>query len=166
MSKIVGFGSESFSVAIYIANRPGFAQYPELAKLKPLEPGEIEYIVTNTSNHWRKVFNVYAKFLSLLRSRKNSAVQDWRNYRDNHLLQSHSTEALLFSAPEFDRPGVVHIVAGKTHAAAMGLESVVWLDNSFAVDVKKALIICPYLDYRQLSDNRIERLIELVLKLE
>ncbi|AJQ95944.1 hypothetical Protein YC6258_03908 [Gynuella sunshinyii YC6258] len=157
-------GSESFSVAMYIANRPGFGQYPELAKLKPLESGEIAYIVANTSNHWRKVFNVYAKFLSVLRSRKNHSIQDWRSYRDDRLLQSHSTEALLFSPPEFGRSGVVHIVAGKTYAADMGLESVEWLDSWFAVDVKKALIVCPYLDYRQLSDNRIERLADLVLK--
>ena len=162
MNQLTGFGSRHFSIAMYIANRPDFAHYPKLAKLQPLGNGEIRHIIAHTGNHWRKIFNVYAKFMAALKSVDSSVSVDWRHYRDNYLLQSHSDEVLLFSPPDFNALNTVHIVAGKTYAAQLQLTSIVWLDRYFAVDPARRLIVCTYPDYRQLSDQRIKQLIQLV----
>ena len=41
-----------------------------------------------------------------------------------------------------------------------------WLDNDFAINPDIGLIVCPYFDYRQLSNIKIESLAELMLGLE
>ncbi|NIB43985.1 hypothetical protein HBA55_30565 [Pseudomaricurvus alkylphenolicus] len=163
--RAVGFGSEGYQLAFCIANRPPIDDYPHLNLLKPLVPGELDHIVGNTSNHWRKVFNVYAKFLMTLGDAPVQQWGSWQEYRDRRLLQADCREALLFSPPDTEKAEAIHIVAGKTYAAALGLNNLVWLDAHFAVDASRRLIVCPYLDYRQLSNERIERLAELVRQL-
>ncbi len=180
----VGLGSPSFRLAIYIANRPCNDHYPSLHLLQPLRSGELQHIVANNTNHWRKAFNVYAKLLFELEwpvfSKKiwgdigsakeecsgDCAIEEkchtWQQYRDNHFLQQHSAEALLFSAPDLSLPNVIHVVAGKTYASELDLPPLHWLDNHFAVNQASRLIVCPYLDYRQLSNERIERLAEMI----
>ena len=182
---MVGFGSTRFNIAIYIANRPHLEGYPSSTQLtpqlsphlspqlQPLLPGDIEYISQQTGNHWRKVFNVSAKFLFQLRTQEtersdnfSDSESSWQQFRDHSLYQQHSSEALLFSPPEFKDRDTVHIVAGKTYARALKLENLVWLDDYFAVNEAACLVVCPYLDYRQLSNVRIETLVSIVLKLQ
>lgn len=174
--RTVGFGGEGFDIAIYIANRPPIDNYPQLNCLHGLAKGELEHIVANCSNHWRKVFNVYAKFLLALQkltqqttSEKDTLVDAlrnisrWQNYRDHQLLQIGSREALLFSPPDLTRANTVHIIAGKTYASELQIEvPLTWEDNYFAINRSCKLIVSPYLDYRQLSDLRIEQLANLV----
>lgn len=198
-SDLIGLGSSSFRLAIYIANRPCNDHYPSLNLLQPLGSGELQHIVANNTNHWRKAFNVYAKLLfelewpafskkiwgdigsvkeecsgdcameygaiennSIDESAIEEKCQTWQQYRDNHFLQQHSAEALLFSAPDLSLPNVIHVVAGKTYASELDLPPLHWLDNHFAVNQASRLIVCPYLDYRQLSNERIERLAEMI----
>lgn len=127
--------------------------------------GELAHIVKHTSNHWRKVFNVYAKLLFdwyQSQSRKD-LPNTWQAYRDLALFQPHSQEALLFSPPQFDRDEhSFHIIAGKTYAANLNLPPLIWLDAYFAINKEYRLIVSPYPDYRQLSNARIARLIELM----
>ena len=159
----IGLGDKNYRVAIYIANRPPIDEYPSLAELRPLLPGEVQHIVTHTSNHWRKLFNVAAKF------RFELGVNDaetWQDYRDNQLLQPGSDMALLFSAPTFSRRDGIHIVAGKTYAADLGLTDLDWLDRFFAINRSQRLLVSPYLDYRQLSNQRISQLVDLVRELQ
>lgn len=163
----IGFGPQSYRLAFCIANRPPIDDYPVLDQLRPLAPAEIDYIVSNTSNHWRKVFNVYAKFLFELRGDQN-VVSTWQNYRDRHLLQAGSDEALLFNAPMFSSHSdeIVHVIAGKTYATALKLPfSLTWIDSYFAINVEYRVIVSPYLDYRQLSNERISILVRLVKSL-
>lgn len=177
---IAGLGGKHYNLAIYIANRPPLKEYQALDHLRALEPGELHHIVSQCSNHWRKVFNVYAKFLLCLQSAQRDASREraiptpshdrlisrWQDYRDSQLLQHDSREALLFSPPNFKQPNMVHIIAGKTYANQLDLDcSLEWLDNHFALNKRHRVIVCPYLDYRQLSNQRIEKLTELVLKL-
>jgi len=182
---LAGLGGSNSRVAIYLANRPPFDDYPQLDVLRPMLGGEVDHIVRNTSNHWRKVFNVYAKFVFEWSALAGSPLIEecngfkrWQDYRDRRLLQSGSVAALLFTAPNTDvvHPGgrsatepkpsecinseCINIVAGKTYAQQLGLAAeLVWLDAHFAVHVAKRIIVCPYLDYRQLSNERISRLI-------
>ena len=158
-NSLIGLGAENMRLAIYIANRPLNAQYPSLITLQPLVAGELQNIVANNSNHWRKVFNVFAKILWQIQwpQSTNNTASRWQDYRDQHLLQAHSYEALLFSPPDLEAPHI-KIVAGKTYAAALSLPPLKWLDAHFAVNKAHQLIVCPYLDYRQLSNERIAKL--------
>jgi len=161
----IGFGSKESCLNFYIANRPPIDDYPAMNKLHSLATGELAHIVKHTSNHWRKAFNVYAKLLFdwyQLQGRKDLPAT-WQTYRDLELFQPHSKEALLFSAPQFkkDNP-TIHIIAGKTYAAHLNLPPLVWLDSYFAINKELHLIVAPYPDYRQLSNERIARLIELM----
>lgn len=161
----IGLGAYNAPIKIYIANRPQLDDYPNLNELRGLAIGEITHIAKNTSNHWRKVFNVYAKFLFdwyLLQERKK-LPNTWQEYREQELFQTHSQEALLFSKPDFKtKEKAFHIIAGKTYAASLNLPSLIWLDAHFAINKEHRLIVTPYPDYRQLSNERITRLIELM----
>ncbi|MFY0664528.1 MAG: hypothetical protein JXQ97_07880 [Natronospirillum sp.] len=163
-SQPVGFGAVHSPIRFYIANRPPLDDYPSLDRLQSLVPGEIAHIVQHTSNHWRKVFNVLAKVLFDWYGQQghDDLPESWQAYRDQVLLQSHSQEALLFSAPDFSQSEPVHIVLGKTYAAALELPPLNWLDSHFAVNQAHRLVVSPYPDYRQLSNERIGRLIELI----
>lgn len=168
ISRPVGFGAGHAPISIYIANRPQLDDYPQLNELRGLVAGEITHITKNTSNHWRKLFNVYAKLLfdwHLLQKRENLPGK-WQEYRERELFQAHSQEALLFSPPDFEsHPHRAHLVAGKTYAASLNLPPLVWLDSHFAINNAYRLIVTPYADYRQLSNERIARLIELMKSL-
>ncbi len=137
--------------------------------LRGLAAGEIDHIVKNTSNHWRKAFNVYAKLLFDWHHEKNrkDLSASWQEYRDEKLFRAQSQEALLFSKPELDsETQSIHIIAGKTYAATLNLPPLIWLDSHFAINKKHRLIVAPYPDYRQLSNARIAQLIVLMKELE
>ena len=161
----IGLGSRNSNINFYIANRPPVDDYPAMTELRELVIGELAHIVQHTSNHWRKAFNVYAKLLFDWHQAqgRNNLPNTWQSYRDLELFQSHSREALLFSAPQLDNNHQsIHIIAGKTYAASLDLPPLVWLDQYFAINKELCLIVAPYPDYRQLSNERIARLIELM----
>jgi len=170
MKKIIqttGLGSDASSVNFYIANRPPIDDYPTMKELRSLAIGELDHIVKHTSNHWRKAFNVYAKLLFDWYQLQNRTdlPETWQAYRDCVLFQSHSQEALLFSPPQFDRHSAnLHIIAGKTYAGNLNLPPLIWLNTHFAINKEYRLIVAPYPDYRQLSNERISYLIELMRK--
>jgi len=167
----IGFGDNQFNFAVYIANKPNMLDYQNLSAVLPLIEGEIDVINQSCGNGWRKVFNVYSKLLYALDvehfdfSKRSST---WQNYRDKYLLQQKSKTALLFSAPQLSaNKKPVHIICGKGHAKALiangKLEvDLVWLDDEFAIDRVNKVIVCPYFDYRQLSNIKIERLADLL----
>lgn len=162
----VGLGAQGFKLAIYIANRPPLAPYLSLEDLRPLAAGEIKHITDQTGNHWRKIFNVSAKFLfELQQNCQQQTHSTWQQLRDQSLYQLDSEIALLFSKPDLRESNLVHIIAGKTYAQALGLDDLIWLDPHFAISPKTKLIVCPYLDYRQLSNARIAQLVGLVKQL-
>ena len=163
----IGFGDKHFNFAVYIANKPNMLEYQSLSEVTGLVEGEIDVINQACGNGWRKVFNVYAKLLYALDKTCfafSANAPTWQDYRDKHLLQIHSETALLFSAPQLDpSKETLHIICGKAHAKALinsGIlnADLVWLDDEFAVDSHNKLIVCPYFDYRQLSNIKIERL--------
>ncbi|WP_323814344.1 DUF6942 family protein [Cellvibrio sp. NN19] len=163
--KPIGFGSTNSSINFYIANRPPIDDYPAMNELRGLAAGELAHIVKHTSNHWRKVFNVYAKLLfdwHSLKQRKDIPAS-WQEYRDRELFQARSQEVLLFNAPQFENTDfTIHVIAGKTYAANLNLPPLIWLDTYFAINKEQRLIVAPYPDYRQLSNERIARLIEIM----
>ena len=169
----VGFGDKPFTIAVYIANKPTMTEYEDISAMQAMTAGDISHIGQVCGNGWRKVFNVYSKLLYALDPESflfSSRAATWQAYRDSFLLQQGSGTALLFSPPLLSDNHCIHIISGKTYAKALinagELDcSLIWLDEHFAIDVANKLIVCPYFDYRQLSNIRIERLADLMKEL-
>ena len=175
-----GLGDATARLRIYVAKAPPMAEFTGLDACVALLPGQIEQIYRHCGNGWRKVFNVYAKLVWALPAPWQPDLQDaqsWQQWRDRVLLQADSATALFFGVTGFGTNGfdanaeVLHIIAGRQHARdllAQGLlpetltGGLVWLDDEFAVARRLRLLVCPYLDYRQLSDIKITRLVQLV----
>lgn len=173
-----GFGCTQFTIAVYIANKPNMVEYENCVGMHAMIRQEITDIGVACGNGWRKVFNVYSKLLYALDSKMFSFSHKapiWQAYRDNFLLQQGSGTALLFSPPVFSSEllpdsNTIHIITGKTYAKELinsGLldTSLIWLDEYFAIDAAKRVIVCPYFDYRQLSNQKIEYLAKLIKQL-
>ncbi len=168
MTTPTGIGDADFDMAIYIANRPPLEEYQKLQGMRPLMSGEIQHIGQQTSNHWRKIFNVYAKLIFQMNSH---GFKSWQDYRDNRLLQADSKTALLFSPLDVShRSEAIRLVAGKTHAVGLGLDIQAMeraqadFSNDFAWDKVGRVIVTPYLDYRQLSNIKIDYLANKLIK--
>ncbi len=165
-----GLGDANAMLRVYVAKRPPMQEYSQLSGIQPLCRGEIDSINQACGNGWRKLFNVYAKLVQALPEALQPLKQastSWQSYRDQHLLQAGSSTALLFSAPQLEHTSnTLHIIAGRTHAKALlagGLDAQLdWLDHEFAMDKQQRLLVCPYFDYRQLSNEKIERLCGLI----
>ncbi|PKH05931.1 hypothetical protein [Moritella sp. Urea-trap-13] len=163
----IGLGCSKFTFAVYLANTPNMLEYQDISSVNSLVSGEVNAIGQACGNGWRKVFNVYAKLLYVLNPTDFDFAQrapTWQQYRDSYLLQTGSATALLFSPPVLNaNTQTIHIICGRTYAkdllASGKLEAnLVWIDDEFAIDVKNRLVVCPYFDYRQLSNIKIERL--------
>jgi len=174
MSNLLGLGDPQAQFKVYLANRPAFSFAHGQSEIIALQQGEITAVGQACANGWRKVFNVYAKLMFALSGESTIAMQqnefvDWQTYRDQRLLQQNSNTALLFSdyKSTLSQNDVLHIVMGRTYAKSLHLPtSIQWLDKEFAVDLKHKLIVCPYFDYRQLSNIKIIRLVELIVQLQ
>lgn len=169
-----GFGDSAALIRVYIVNRPPMGEYANLQAVQALHSGEIELINRYCGNGWRKVFNVYAKLLFALEAKQftfSAQAASWQQYRDQLLLQAGSGTALLFSPPEL-KPAAktVHIIAGRTYAKTLldaGLPvQFNWLNNEFAVDKFNRLLVCPYFDYRQLNNEKLTFLAQLIKALD
>ncbi|WP_258546921.1 DUF6942 family protein [Psychromonas sp. B3M02] len=177
----IGLGDINFTFAVYIQNQPNMEQWQGVTTVVPLQETDIEAIGRACGNGWRKVFNVYAKVLYALDNNDfqfSQLAATWQAYRDEYLLQENSATALLFSAPalnlveaEADKSKrTVHIICGRTYAKQL-LNSeqlnteLLWLDEEFAINFEQHIIVCPYFDYRQLSNIKIQRLARLLSQL-
>jgi hypothetical protein len=165
-----GFGQSEALVRVYIAIVPPLAEYTGLHQVTPLQTGEIELINSACGNGWRKVFNVYSKLLFALDAKQFSFARhadSWQQYRDQFLLQAGSNTALLFSMPELTAGTKgIHIIAGRSHARGLldnGLTAQLnWLNKEFAIDKFNRLLVCPYFDYRQLNNEKLAYLANLI----
>jgi len=174
----IGFGDKCCSIAVYIGNQPPMDEYQHLDHLTALRTGDIANIVQHCGNGWRKVFNVYAKLLYSLDTTLFSfktLAPTWQEYRDNFLLQANSNTALLFNAPilsgsdqaAYSHEKIIHIIMGRTYAKSLVNANLLappltWLDDEFAINAQAGVIVCPYFDYRQLSNIKILRLAALM----
>ena len=165
---LIGLGNPKAQLSVYIENIPPLEQYQNLKVCRPIQPGEIQMIAENTGNHWRKVFNVYAKLIFELYS---SSEKTWQQFREKELLQEHCNQKLLFNlSSEAILNNIssksITIIMGKTYATKLGLSKCChWIAPEFAINVKKRIIICPYFDYRQLSNIKITKLCQLIKSL-
>lgn len=155
-----GLGDPNARLILYAPHRPALEPYASLAQLQPLAPCELAALVTATGNHWRKIFNLYAKLLHRLSPLEAS----WQACREQRLLQTGSATALHFSPPAALGSRALHLVMGKAHAEAWGLDAVPDLvsHGSFRYSTEQRLILTPYFDYRALSNARLDELYRLI----
>lgn len=168
----IGLGDVAAKLVIHIENRPPLTEFEQLDHVRPMMDGEIAHIAQAAGNHWRKIFNVFAKLVAEWRAVDGFGGRareiDWRHYRDRQLLQSGSGEALLFTPPRLGVDGVVNIISGKGYAESLGFPvdqgqfSGNQFPGEFALFKSQRLIVAPYLDYRQLSDVKIRYLCQLM----
>lgn len=168
-TQLIGLGDDKAAFQVFIANRPPLAEYQQLGTLQPLQRGDIARIASDTGNHWRKIFNVYAKLIFARQqagmggdnNRKPPEFSRWQDLRDQQLLQAGSGQALLFSPPPLSPDGTkVRLLLAKGYAQTLGLSTgLIWLDNDFAHHPSSGIVVCPYFDYRELSDIKIQRLV-------
>lgn len=178
---MIGIGDANALLKVYIANKPDYTfcgqteifQH-DLPKLVPLQHDDIYQCGQTCGNGWRKVFNVYAKLVfahgskKLLWAEHRHQFTSWQHYRDNLLLQKNSNTSLHFTPPILDLADntKLHLIMGKTYAKSLELSnSLNWLNEDFAVDKTQKIIICPYFDYRQLSNAKILFLVDLMYEL-
>jgi hypothetical protein len=173
-ARTIGFGEANFTFAVFIANQPNMFEYQQLSRLMPLTSGEINSINQACGNGWRKVFNVYAKVLYALDKdifSFSTLAPTWQLYRDKFLLQAGSKTALVFNQPPLlntiSHNEAIRIICGRTYAKDLIKNNklqanFIWLDDEFAIDKVHNIIVCPYFDYRQLSNVKIERLSRLI----
>lgn len=178
--------SSTLSVRVYIANRPPMMPYDSLAEPLPLQAGEIYSIAQYTGNHWRKIFNVYAKLMhgffeqSVVHKwcdpRLTPLISQWQEYtswqayRDALLLQAGSGTQLRFSklnSSECLDGRSLNIIMGKGYAETLGfacdpMHMVQDSYGDFAYYEQDNVLVCPYFDYRQLSNAKIDILITLM----
>lgn len=139
-------------------------QYQQLFDCEAMQKGDIDLIYQHCGNGWRKLFNVYAKLLCALELKLfpfPTQATSWQQYRDQFLLQQASDTALLFDAPLLNPAGsTIHLIAGRTHAKQLierGLCCQLhWLNEEFAIDPINKVLVTPYFDYRQLSNEKID----------
>ncbi|MGF1705144.1 DUF6942 family protein [Enterovibrio baiacu] len=174
------FGNPHARVHVYVEKAPPveslWGHADDLPPYTPLQKGHIKTLGDAGGNGWRKVFNVYAKLMLALPESSPfypQGYKTWQDYRDQALLQAESSTALHFGMADPLRvaqtqqsdpdPLTMHIIAGRTHAHKLGLSgSCVWINNEFAKHPTLPILICPYFDYRQLSNIKIEALTKLM----
>lgn len=164
---MIGIGAQDAWLNVYIENVPPLNRFEQLGSLEPLQQGDIYQIARQTGNHWRKIFNVYAKIVFEL---QHNQCSTWQQLRDEQLLQVNSNQCLWFHQPDCSKldNNNLHLLMGRTYASKLlatkpALKSeFIWLDEFFAVNPSKKIIICPYFDYRQLSNIKILRLVSIM----
>jgi hypothetical protein len=158
---MVGIGDEFYTLAVYIGNRPPIEEYQTREELIPAVEGELLRIGQETGNHWRKIFNIYAKLAFNLNS---EGYLSWQSYRDGFLLTKNSRQVMLFDDKVVNKTQkCISIISGKGYAMTfLEASNFVWLDSEFAIDTSNRIIVTPYFDYRQLSDVKIEKLVRII----
>lgn len=169
VSNVAGFGNPNGAIHVYIQNRPQFFVPGAEEGVVGVNGEIIQQINTSCGNGWRKVFNVYAKWVFDLYQQLPAhqtllARQDcvtWQQYRERELLTYSGDTALLFSPLATQAP--VNIVMGRTYAKSLGLtDAAQWIQHDFGVIERQQIIITPYFDYRQLTNEKITFLTSLV----
>ena len=150
--KVIGEATAVLNVCINNVPEWPSQTFPE--NTTTLSGNELSQLIAVNSNHWRKIFNVYAKLLHAINPKN---TDDWRQVRDHRLLQAGNQHALTLGTPRLEQPlKSLTLIAGKQFAENLGL-----LTNAqeihpgiYRPSINNCLVV-PYFDYRALSDKKI-----------
>ncbi|AOS95987.1 hypothetical protein AUP74_00517 [Microbulbifer aggregans] len=137
-------GAANPRLVLYLPHRPN-----NLADL--VEAPSSQALIAANSNHWRKIVTLLAKVAS-------PVADDWRTFRDESLFQ----QTALYFAPGLTNTADWHWIGGKDNLQRFGN-----LDDgahplvdcpSVCIDPDKKLLLTPYPDYRQLSNDVVNHI--------
>lgn len=155
-------GEDNAALTVWIANEPTWPTGSFPAQPPTLQSQELAQILNLNSNHWRKVFNVYAKLLYALQP---DCFPDWQTVRDQALLQRNHQHALAMAAKDINdvkTDGLV-LIPGKQYADSLGLLGPsVELQSGVYRHPELNILMTPYFDYRALSNMKISALAGLI----
>ncbi|WP_104003068.1 DUF6942 family protein [Marinobacterium lutimaris] len=139
--KLQRLGSANPRLCVYIPHLPEALEACAAS-------GDVATLLAHNSNHWRKIVTLSAKIAS--------PDDDWRTFRDQQFFRQ---VALVFSA-SIEVGACWHWIGGKDNQARFGLDSADWAplagtDDLF-IDAERKLLLTPYPDYRQLSNQKVE----------
>lgn len=157
---IFGLGDHSACLRVFIGNQPELPKRLAGSGLHPLADNDMADLVTANSNHWRKVFNIYAKLCFEIFL--DHTATTWQDYRERYLLRHGENHSLVFTpwSTSFSTNDAVNIICGKTYAQNLGLlEKAQRLHDGFFNTVHHNTFIAPYFDYRALSNTKVRWLI-------
>ncbi len=147
------------NLVLYLPNKPDLNIYRSKRKLRNLQEGEVQEIISLTGNHWRKIFSIYSKISYELNLGQTNT---WQEYRDKFLLTQGGIEIISFSKRIVKSSGKsIHIIAGKLHIKDFNLS----IDEFSNVDREGRILKCgniyltPYFDYRQFPNHLIDSLL-------
>ena len=130
----------------------------------------MDEIIQVGGNNWRKIFNIYSKLcFNLLSMNDHNLSRDtasWQEYRDKCLLRESSIFSLQYLYESLLSPvdnDSLYILTGKKCVQEYNLtDKLVWINKDFAQVEGMNIVVCPYFDYRQLSNEKLETLTQLV----
>ncbi|MDC0661425.1 DUF6942 family protein [Marinobacter sp. SS21] len=132
-------GASQPRLALYLPHRPN--GLPQLE-----DDLSAQALMATNSNHWRKIVSLLAKIVS-------PTADDWRQFRDDRLFQHTS----LCFAPALSNCADWHWIGGKDNLRRFeGLihqAQPLTVSASVAIDFNQRLLLTPYPDYRQLSNE-------------
>lgn len=165
-----GIGAKRPALILYLPHRPEAIVLSGTGEYGSVNSLGVRTFLADCDNHWRKIFNCYAKIAFALFGRD---FLTWQDYRDNRLLTEQSLELMVFP----DSKGSlrehtlgssrISIISGIATARKMSLDFETWklLRGFYLKEHPKnghTTILTPYFDYRQLSNQKIETLLQLL----
>jgi hypothetical protein len=186
---MIGFGDHNAHLNVYIDKLPPMDQWQSLDFIESLTIQQINEINQACGNGWRKVFNIYAKLMYAL---EPASLNSWQEYRDLTLLTENSDCALLHqTAEDFvlpDKGNPINVIMGKQFGTAIvqnikiNQNITVYLlsesgditqpfdtdtgtipsDFSLLTFDHGVALVCPYFDYRQLSNVKLTQLVNII----
>ena len=159
MSKVI-----KNQIILYLPTKPPLEHYKNKRGLKNLKPLEVSSIISETGNHWRKIFSIYAKIGLHFNAKE---VKTWQEYRDTVLLTKDGMEQISFSSKlDLADDNKIHLISGKNTAEKFDLDLKKFkkLDDEGRILFYKNIYLTPYFDYRQFPNALIDKLIEKLQK--
>ncbi|MEX1215631.1 hypothetical protein [Saccharospirillum sp.] len=158
MLTATGFGDPSPLLVVCAPHRPPSVELEYSKSISPLSGDDLHQLIQAGGNHWRKIFNLYAKLLHGLLPLE----PDWKSCREQRLLRSGAACALVFEQLWTPKPGQLCLVMGQTYGRSLGWlasDQVLPAEHPFVQHPEQTVIVTPYFDYRQLSNARLAILV-------
>lgn len=157
----VGIGNSHPSWVLHMANRPELEAFQHEV-FRQLKQGEAADVISQTSNHWRKVFSIMAKISFAL---FDTGCDTWQQYRDTKLLTEQGYEAIYWQPYSAQTATELSLICGFTYAETQ-TELARLLPHieqpKLLMAESKDLIVTPYFDWRQLNNETLSHLVKVM----
>ncbi|NVJ61702.1 MAG: hypothetical protein HWE27_15010 [Gammaproteobacteria bacterium] len=187
-------GIESASLVLFVPHRPTAFNFHSDRKTQALDQKAMSHFLLHCDNHWKKIINCFAKISYDLYGQSFESWQSYRDTRlltknsqeqilfpdiDGHFPErrrQNTSIASEFFYSDHDEPigtsnKKVELISGLVTARKLSIDLDSWdrtAEFFFRSDDSgnPYHIVTPYFDYRQLSNQKINRLLNLLTHLK